>query len=44
MKTISTNLGHASITITMDIYAAFTQDMARASSQRMDAYMQGLGV
>lgn len=44
MKTVSSNLGHASISITMDIYAAYTEDMARASSQRMETYMQGLGV
>lgn len=39
MKTISTNLGHSSISITMDIYASFTSDMAKASSNRMDQYI-----
>ncbi|MBQ6175397.1 MAG: site-specific integrase [Clostridia bacterium] len=43
-KTISSNLGHTTITITMDIYAAFTNDMALASSNRMTAYMQSIGV
>ncbi|MBR1606981.1 MAG: site-specific integrase [Clostridia bacterium] len=44
LKSISTNLGHASISITMDVYAAFTEDMARASSQRMDSYMKVFGL
>ena len=39
MKTVSSNLGHASITITMDIYASFTDDMAMASANRMNAYI-----
>lgn len=39
MKTVSSNLGHASITITMDIYASFTDDMATASANRMNAYI-----
>lgn len=43
-KTISSNLGHTTITITMDIYAAFTADMASASANRMNAYMKNLGV
>ncbi len=36
MKTISSNLGHATISITMDIYASFTDDMAKASASRMN--------
>lgn len=39
MKTVSSNLGHASISITMDIYASFTDDMAKASASRMNAYI-----
>lgn len=44
MKTVSSNLGHATIAITMDVYASFTEDMARASSQRMEKYMRDLGL
>ena len=40
MKTISSNLGHATISITMDVYANFTEDMAKASADRMTAYMK----
>ena len=39
MKTVSSNLGHASISITMDIYASYTDDMAKASASRMNAYI-----
>ena len=39
MKTISSNLGHATISITMDIYASFTDDMAKASASRMNDYI-----
>lgn len=39
MKTISSNLGHASISITMDVYASFTVDMAKASASRMNDYI-----
>ena len=44
LKTISSNMGHATIGITMDTYAAFTQDMARDSSARMARYMAALNV
>ena len=39
MKTVSSNLGHTTISITMDIYASFTEDMAKASASRMNAYI-----
>ena len=39
MKTVSSNLGHTTISITMDIYASFTDDMATASANRMNAYI-----
>ena len=39
MKTISSNLGHATISITMDVYASFTDDMAKASASRMNDYI-----
>ena len=38
LKTISSNLGHATIAITMDVYAKYTSDMMNASSDRMEAY------
>ena len=39
MKTVSSNLGHATISITMDIYASYTDDMAKASANRMNEYI-----
>lgn len=39
MKTVSSNLGHSTISVTMDIYASFTEDMAKASASRMNAYI-----
>lgn len=42
LKTIQSNLGHAGISITMDTYAAFTEDMAKASAERMEAYYSKL--
>ena len=39
MNTIFSNLGHATISITMDIYASFTDDMAKASASRMNDYI-----
>ncbi len=44
IKTISANLGHKTISVTMDIYAAYTIDMAIASANRMDQYMANIGV
>ena len=38
IKTISSNLGHSTIAITMDIYAHFTDDMMQDSSDRMEQY------
>ena len=38
IKTISSNLGHATISITLDIYAHYTTDMMNASADRMEEY------
>ena len=38
MKTISSNLGHSTIAITMDVYAKYTTDMMNASADRMEEY------
>lgn len=38
LKTISSNLGHATIAITMDVYAKYTTDMMNASADRMEQY------
>ncbi len=38
IKTISSNLGHSTIAITMDTYAHFTEDMQNDSAAHMQAY------
>ena len=38
IKTISSNLGHATVAMTMDIYAHYTEDMRNDSSRRMQEY------
>ena len=38
IKTISSNLGHSTISITLDIYAHYTEDMQNDSAARMEAY------
>jgi integrase len=43
IKTISSNLGHSTITMTMDTYAHFTEDMANDSAARMEAYSARFG-
>lgn len=42
IKTISENLGHASVAFTMDVYAHVTEQMRKDSAQRMQAYIDGL--
>ena len=39
IKTISSNLGHTTISITLDIYAHFTDDMRNDSAARMESYL-----
>ena len=40
VKTVQHNLGHKSASITMDIYAAYTQDMGQEAAQKLSAYWQ----
>lgn len=44
IKTISENLGHASVAFTLDVYGHVTGDMRKDSAQRMQAYIDGIGV
>lgn len=41
-KTVSENLGHATVAFTLDIYGHVTEQMRRASADRMQAYIDGL--
>lgn len=40
IKTVQSNLGHATAVFTLDIYGHFTNDMQCASSQRMEQFIE----
>lgn len=42
VKTVSENLGHASVAFTLDVYGHVTEQMKKDSAQRMQAYIDGL--
>ena len=39
IKTVQSNLGHATAAFTLDVYGHFTEDMRMASSQRMEGFI-----
>jgi integrase len=41
-KTVSGNLGHASVAFTLDVYGHVTGDMKKDSSDRMQEYIEKL--
>lgn len=43
IKTIQTNLGHATAAFTLDVYGHVTDDMRKNSANRMESYIQSLG-
>lgn len=42
IKTISSNLGHATVAFTLDTYGHVTKQMNNISAQRMEAFIQGI--
>ena len=38
VKTLQSILGHASASITLDVYAHYTEDMSTVAAARLDAY------
>ncbi len=42
IKTVQTNLGHATAAFTLDVYGHATDQMKRASADRMDAYIRSI--
>ncbi|MBQ6960249.1 MAG: hypothetical protein IJP78_04630 [Clostridia bacterium] len=42
VKTISANLGHATVAFTLDKYAHYTEAMRQDSASRMEAFMTGI--
>ena len=43
IKTVSENLGHATVAFTLDIYGHVTDTMRKASSERMQHFIESLG-
>ena len=39
IKTVQSNLGHATATFTLDVYGHFTDDMRSVSAQRMEGFI-----
>lgn len=42
VKSVSENLGHASVAFTLDVYGHVTEDMRKSSADRMQAYINSL--
>ena len=42
IKTIQSNLGHATAAFTLDVYGHVTDEMKRDSANRMESYLQAL--
>ena len=43
IKTVSENLGHATVAFTLDVYGHVTDKMKKDSADRMQKYIEGLG-
>ena len=42
VKTVSTNLGHATVAFTLDVYGHVTREMQKSSADKMQAYISAL--
>lgn len=42
LKTVQSNLGHATATFTLDVYGHVTQEMKQASADRMEKFIKGV--
>lgn len=42
LKTVQSNLGHATATFTLDVYGHVTQEMKQASADRMETFIKGV--
>ena len=42
VKTVSANLGHATVAFTLDVYGHVTDEMRQASADKMQAYIAAL--
>ena len=43
IKTVSENLGHATVAFTLDVYGHATDQMRKDSADRMQAYIDSIG-
>ena len=43
IKTVSSNLGHATVAFTLDTYGHVTEQMQKDSADRMQKYLESLG-
>lgn len=43
IKTVSENLGHATVSFTLDQYAHRTEEMGRSSANRLQSFIDGIG-
>ena len=44
IKTVSSNLGHATVAFTLDVYGHVTEEMKKRSADRMQEYIDKLGI
>ena len=44
IKTVSENLGHATVAFTLDVYGHVTDQMRKDSADRMQAYIDSIGI
>ena len=42
IKTVSENLGHATVAFTLDVYGHVSETMKQASAARMEAFIQSI--
>ena len=42
VKTVQSNMGHHTAAFTLDVYGHVTEEMKRASADRMEAYIKGI--
>ena len=42
IKTVQSNLGHHTAAFTLDVYGHVTEEMKRASAERMEKFIQGV--
>lgn len=44
VKTVQHNLGHATVRMTLDVYAAYTEDAGKQSAAKLSDYLSGISI